>query len=55
MPFLSRMVFGDYDELYIVSPETSPSGSLADNESRAGVSPTNSWGTDSHVESGAAA
>ncbi|TKA67378.1 hypothetical protein B0A55_08750 [Friedmanniomyces simplex] len=51
LAYLSRMVFGNYDELYIVSPETSPSSSVADEESRR-VSPTSTWGVDSQESAG---
>lgn len=39
--YLGRMIFGNYDQLYIVSPETTPTGSVTSD-----VSPrsTNSWG-----------
>ncbi|KAI7350193.1 hypothetical protein KC320_g5628, partial [Hortaea werneckii] len=30
LPYWSRMFLGNYDELYIVSPESSPTGSMAD-------------------------
>ncbi|KAK5716908.1 hypothetical protein LTR17_009372 [Elasticomyces elasticus] len=46
LAYLSRMVFGNYDELYIVSPETTPTSSVADQGSRR-VSPTSTWGADS--------
>lgn len=39
------MFLGTYDELYIVSPESSPASSLADSESRKS-SPTSSWGSE---------
>jgi hypothetical protein len=56
LAYFSRMIFGNYDELYILSPETTPNSSLADSESRR-MSPTSSWGTNSHEDTseGAAA
>jgi len=51
LAYWSRMFFGGYDELYIVSPESSPASSVASEESRR-TSPTSTWGTAS-VESGA--
>lgn len=49
LAYLSRMVFGNYDELYIVSPETTPESSLADEDSRR-VSPASTWGVNSQEE-----
>ena len=49
LAYLSRLVFGGYDELYIVSPETTPGSSLADENSRQ-VSPTSSLGTSSQED-----
>ncbi|KAK5115694.1 hypothetical protein LTR62_000783 [Meristemomyces frigidus] len=44
LPYLSRLLLGSYDELYIVSPETTPSGSLAGSqEGSRRLSPTASW------------
>jgi len=56
LAYLSRMLFGSYDELYIVSPETSPSSSIAGDDSRR-VSPSSTWSTSSQEEAkvGAAA
>ncbi|EMC95614.1 hypothetical protein BAUCODRAFT_56594, partial [Baudoinia panamericana UAMH 10762] len=34
MAYLSRLAFGAYDELFIISPENSPNASLADSESK---------------------
>ncbi|TKA30311.1 hypothetical protein B0A50_02538 [Salinomyces thailandicus] len=45
LAYWSRMFLGTYDELYIVSPESSPASSLADSESRKS-SPTSSWGSE---------
>lgn len=42
MAYWSRAIFGSYQDLYIVSPETSPSSSRADEDSRR-TSPTNTW------------
>lgn len=55
LAYWSRFFLGNYDELYIVSPETSPNSSVADEESRR-ASPTGTWGQDSQEEarSGAA-
>ena len=39
LAYWSRMFFGSYDELYIVSPESSPNSSRR-------ASPTNTWGPD---------
>ncbi|KAF2720028.1 hypothetical protein K431DRAFT_286182 [Polychaeton citri CBS 116435] len=54
MPMLaywSRILFGSYDDLYIVSPESSPNSSVIgdDNESRH-TSPTSAWGMDSELD-----
>ena len=46
LPYWSRMVLGNYQDLYIVSPESSPSSSQADDESRR-TSPTATWGQES--------
>lgn len=47
------MFFGNYDELYIVSPESTPASSVADSESRK-TSPTSTFSQDSHeAQSGA--
>ena len=43
LAYWSRMIFGSYAELYIVSPESSPSSSVADEDSRR-TSPTSTWG-----------
>ncbi|KAI7542733.1 hypothetical protein KC317_g16501, partial [Hortaea werneckii] len=43
LPYWSRIFLGNYAELYIVSPESSPASSVADSESRktggGGISP----------------
>lgn len=44
--YWNRLFFGGYDALYIVSPESSPSSSVADEDSRR-TSPTGTWGQDS--------
>lgn len=49
LAYWSRMFFGGYDELYIVSPESSPSSSVADEDSRR-ASPTNTWGHNSEED-----
>jgi len=43
LAWLSRMVWGNYDELYILSYDSSPRSSERDEDSRR-VSPTSSWG-----------
>lgn len=46
--YWSRLILGNYEELYIVSPESSPASSVADDDSRR-TSPTSTWdreGTD---------
>ncbi|KAI7153447.1 hypothetical protein KC349_g8347 [Hortaea werneckii] len=49
LPYWSRIFWGNYDELYIVSPESSPAGSsVADSESRkTGMSPESTFTQDS--------
>lgn len=49
LPYWSRFLLGNYQDLYIVSPETSPASSQADYESRR-TSPTTTWGTDSQED-----
>lgn len=46
IPYWSRLLLGNYQDLFIVSPESSPASSQADDESRR-ASPTTTWGTDS--------
>lgn len=46
MAYWSRLILGGYDNLYIVSPETSPNSSIADDDSRR-PSPSTTWGQDS--------
>ena len=46
LAYWSRLFMGNYQDLYIVSPESSPSSSQADDESRR-TSPTTTWGADS--------
>ena len=46
LPYWSRLLLGNYQDLFIVSPESSPASSQADEESRR-ASPTSTWGTDS--------
>ncbi|KAK1059040.1 hypothetical protein LTR74_012929 [Friedmanniomyces endolithicus] len=55
LAWLSRMVWGNYDELYILSYDSSPRSSERDEDSRR-VSPTSSWGegSDGSVGGGAA-
>ena len=43
LAYWSRMFLGNYDELYIVSPESSPSSSRR-------ASPTSTWGQDSQED-----
>ncbi|KAI7535146.1 hypothetical protein KC331_g12180 [Hortaea werneckii] len=48
LPYWSRIFWGNYDELYIVSPESSPASSVADSESRkTGMSPESTFTQDS--------
>ncbi|KAF2769521.1 hypothetical protein EJ03DRAFT_327368 [Teratosphaeria nubilosa] len=49
LAYLSNLIFGSYEELYIVSPESSPASSLADVESRRS-SPTSTWGENSEED-----
>jgi len=42
LAYWSRMFLGNYQELYIVSPESSPGSSVADSESKR-TSPTHTW------------
>lgn len=44
--YWSRLILGNYQDLYIVSPESSPSSSQADDDSRR-PSPSTTWGEDS--------
>ncbi|KAK0790040.1 hypothetical protein LTR75_012173 [Friedmanniomyces endolithicus] len=55
LAWLNRMVWGNYDELYILSRDSSPRSSERDEDSRR-VSPTSSWGegSDGSVGGGAA-
>jgi hypothetical protein len=48
IPYWSRMLLGNYSELFIVSPESSPSSSIADDDSRR-ASPTAAWGSSSEL------
>ncbi|RMZ10452.1 hypothetical protein D0860_03819 [Hortaea werneckii] len=54
LPYWSRIFLGNYDELYIVSPESSPASSMADSESRktggGGLSPESTFTRDSSRE-----
>ncbi|KAI7233942.1 hypothetical protein KC330_g5075 [Hortaea werneckii] len=48
LPYWSRIFWGNYAELYIVSPESSPASSVADSESRkTGISPESTFTQDS--------
>ncbi|KAK4548797.1 hypothetical protein LTR36_008570 [Oleoguttula mirabilis] len=47
--YWSRLFLGNYDELYIVSPESSPNSSVVGEESRR-PSPTSTWGQGSQEE-----
>lgn len=49
MAYWSRALLGNYHDLYIVSPESSPSSSIADDDSRR-TSPTFTWGHESSDE-----
>lgn len=42
-------MMGSFPDLYIVSPETSPASSQADEDSRR-ASPTTTWGTESQED-----
>jgi hypothetical protein len=46
LAYWSRMILGNYQDLFIVSPETTPTSSVADDGSRR-TSPTSTWGQDS--------
>lgn len=48
--YWSRLLLGNYQDLYIVSPESSPASSQADEDSRR-PSPTSTWGQDSQESS----
>jgi len=56
LPYWSRIFLGNYDELYIVSPESSPAGSMADSSSEgrktAGISPESTFTRDSSSREG---
>ena len=45
LAYWCRAFFGSYQDLYIVSPETSPNSSQVDEDSRQ-TSPTNTWSND---------
>ena len=47
--YWSRLFLGSYDSLYIVSPESTPNSSVADDDSRR-TSPTSTWGQDSQED-----
>lgn len=47
--YWSRLFLGGYDNLYIVSPETSPASSVASGESKRS-SPTSTWGQNSEED-----
>lgn len=47
--YWSRLFLGNYDSLYIVSPESTPNSSVADDDSRR-TSPTSTWGQDSQED-----
>ena len=49
LAYWSRLLFGNYQDLYIVSPESSPSSSVADEDSRRS-SPTSTWARDDSDE-----
>lgn len=48
IPYWSRMFLGRYPELYIVSPESSPSSSIASGSTR-DISPTSTFAHDSPI------
>lgn len=41
--FWSRMMFNTYQELFIISPETSPEGSIKSTDSSTKISPSSTW------------
>lgn len=47
--YWSRLFLGNYDNLYIVSPESSPNSSVADSDSQR-PSPTSTWGQNSEED-----
>lgn len=49
LAYWSRLIFGNYHDLYIVSPESSPSSSQADEDSNR-TSPTGTWGRETSDE-----
>jgi hypothetical protein len=49
IPYWSRLLLGNYETLYIVSPSSSPNSSVADDDSRR-TSPTNTWGCEAEAE-----
>ncbi|GAB7365073.1 hypothetical protein MBLNU230_g5854t1 [Neophaeotheca triangularis] len=49
LAYWSRMIWGNYDELYIVSPESSPGSSVADQDSKHS-SPTSTWPRESELQ-----
>ena len=49
LAYWSRMFLGNYDELYIVSPESSPNSSVADSDSRR-ISPSSTWSQEDSQE-----
>ncbi len=49
LAYWSRMILGNYKELFIISPETSPASSQADEDSRR-TSPTGSWARETSDE-----
>lgn len=49
LAYWSRLLLGSYQDLYIVSPESSPSSSQADEDSRQ-TSPISTWGRQSPDE-----
>ncbi|KAF2487152.1 hypothetical protein BDY17DRAFT_319714 [Neohortaea acidophila] len=50
LAYWSRLLLGNYQDLFIVSPESSPASSQADEESRR-ASPTNTWAREDTGES----
>lgn len=49
LPYWSRLLLGNYQHLYIVSPESSPTSSTVDDDSRR-TSPTSTWSPESSDE-----
>lgn len=44
--YFSRSLLGNYQKLFIISPETSPEGSLADSDESRKISPSSTFGSE---------